>query len=189
MSGSQTGTKLEGLLLATNEGWGTQMTARKHSANELRKASDHVWYEMWMFQSLVAGMGSGIAGQGVINNALLESFAIHLRGLIHFFYAGNPQSDDVVAQDFFEDPETWRSGRPLKNEILQVAKKRADKEVAHLTYSRIDITPEDKLWDFVQLHEELQKAISAFIKDVPRELLGESWKETVERFDAGSESA
>jgi len=39
-----------------------------------------------MFQSLAQGMASGIAGKGVINSALLESFVIHLRALSEFFY-------------------------------------------------------------------------------------------------------
>ena len=162
------------------------MPARKHSVEKLQKASNHVWYEMWMFQSLVAGMGSGIAGQGVINNALLESFAIHVRGLIHFFFSKKRQSDDVVAEDFFEKTEEWRIIQPAMSEVLLVAKRRADKEVAHLTYFRIDITPEDKLWNFVEIHEELQKAISIFLRSVPREVLGERWNETLQRFDEDS---
>lgn len=159
------------------------MTARNRSKEKLKKASNHLWYEMWMFQRLVAGMGSGIAGQGVINNALLESFAIHVRGLIHFFYSNKPQSDDVIAEHFYTKSEEWTDTRPSMSKVLQVAKRRADKEVAHLTYARIDITPEAKLWDFVQIHGELQKAIAAFIGSVPRELLGDSWKETLGQLD------
>ena len=50
-----------------------------------------------MFERLVQVMSSGIAGISIINNALLESFGIHLRVLIWFFYAENPHLDDVIA--------------------------------------------------------------------------------------------
>lgn len=144
------------------------------------EASDHLWYEIWMFQSLVAGMGSGITGTSVINNAILESFAIHVRVLIHFFYADSRQDDDVIAEDFFADPTLWRNKRPPKTEVLATAKVRADKEVAHLTYSRQKVTPETKLWHFVPIAKDLQTAVQKFIELVPKELLGQPWDNTEE---------
>jgi hypothetical protein len=45
-------------------------------------------------------------------SAYLESFAIHLRGLIDFVYTEpkNAQPDDVVAADFFDPPSGWNPG-------------------------------------------------------------------------------
>ena len=57
---------------------------------ELKKASDHLHYEIGMLTSFAHGMGSGIAGQGPIANALLESFVIHVRALMDFLYNENP---------------------------------------------------------------------------------------------------
>ena len=73
-----------------------------HSIDKLKlqEASNHLWYEIWMFQTLVRGMSSGMAGEGALNNAILESFAIHVRALIHFFFDCDGQRDDVLAIHF-----------------------------------------------------------------------------------------
>jgi hypothetical protein len=97
-----------------------------------------------MFQSLVQGMASGIAGESVINNALLESFGIHVRGLIWFFDADSPRKDDVIAEDFLPLSDTWQVARPKKTAVLEEAKSRADKEIAHLTYARLKVSQEQK---------------------------------------------
>ncbi len=141
-----------------------------------------------MYQSLVAGMGSGIAGVGVINNALLEAFAIHVRVLIHFFYSDNPQKDDVVAEHFFEDSDDWKKQIPPKTEILNAAKKRADKEVAHLTYSRLKVTPEKKPWNFTEISNDLQVVVAKFIELVPRDILGDRWENTISALNGGDEA-
>ena len=120
------------------------MKTKTRTEDQLRQASDHLYYEIMMFKSLAQGMASGIAGNSVINNALLESFGIHVRALIGSFYAENPRDDDVIAEDFFSDPEDWQDTRPPKTEILEKAKKRADKEFAHLTYARLEVTPEPR---------------------------------------------
>ena len=88
--------------------------ARKRKPQEiLRKASDHLFYEIWMLQSVIKGIASGIAGESIINNALLESFGIHARAVLDFLYSNKPKVDDVIAEDFFSDrslrdnPFTW----------------------------------------------------------------------------------
>jgi hypothetical protein len=155
-----------------------KMTRIPRSQEELRKASDHLFYEIWMFQTLAQGMSSGMAGIGAINNSLLESFAIHVRALIGFFYPENPRSDDILAEDFFENEGTWKSLQPVKTETLSNAKKRADKEIAHLTYTRLDLTPEQKSWEFLKIFDDLQVPIKVFLGNVNKDLLGSKWKET-----------
>jgi hypothetical protein len=157
------------------------MSSRKLNVEKLKNASDHLWYEIWMFQTLVQGMASGVAGKEALNNAMLESLAIHVRALIDFFYSDNPQRDDVVADHFFAEPSKWRSVLPAKTAVLAQAKKRADKEVAHLTYARQKVTPEKKSWHFLPIFNDLQAAISAFLSTVPRELLGPRWAGTISR--------
>lgn len=157
------------------------MTRSVRTQEELRQASNHLFYEIWMFQTLAQGMASGIAGQGAINNSLLESFAIHVRALIGFFYSENPRIDDIIAEDFFPNPVDWQCKRPLKTEILDKAKKRADKEVAHLTYTRLDVTPEQKHWEFLKIFNDLQVPINIFLDNVPTDLLGSNWEDTKRR--------
>lgn len=122
-----------------------------------------------------------MAGEGPLNNALLESFAIHVRALIHFFFDCAGRQDDVLAIHFFSRPEEWTKVATPLTDVLQQAKKRADKEVAHLTYSRQKVTPEKKPWQLVPIFDDLQKAVEVFINSVPQPLLGERWEQTKNR--------
>src|SRR6476620_6674648 len=119
-------------------------TTRK--LEELQESSNHLFHEVWMFISLANGLASGIFGEGPIVNALLESFVIHVRAIMDFLYAEIPQSDDVIAEDVFASPEEWKNMRPMLSEALSQATRRAGKEIAHLTYARLDVTPETKPW-------------------------------------------
>ena len=158
------------------------MTRSIRSPEELQQASNHLFYEIWMFETLAQTMALGIAGRGnVINNSLLEAFAIHVRALIGFFYSESPRKDDIIADDFFTSPNDWQKMRPQKTELLDKAKKRADKEVAHLTYTRLDITPEQKHWDFVKIYNDLQVLIKLFLNNIPTDLLGSKWEDFKQR--------
>jgi hypothetical protein len=152
------------------------MPRKTRTVNELREASNHLHYEVWMLSSLANGIASGIPGQGPIANALLESFVIHVRAIMDFLYADCPQADDVIAEDFFDNSEQWTKIRPALSQTLSQAKRRAGKEVAHLTYARLDVTPETKSWPFVQITNEVSTVINAFFQNVPKDKLGSQWK-------------
>ena len=146
---------------------------------ELQNASDHLHYEIWMLTSLANGIGSGVAGQGPIANALLESFIIHVRTLMDFLYNDNPQPDDVIAEDYFSSPDEWRKVRPELTDLLKSSKRRAGKEVAHLTYARLDVTPETKPWAFIQIANELSAIINIFLQHVPKSKFGSQWENNI----------
>ncbi len=129
-----------------------------------------------MLGSLAQAIGSGIANQGWLTNALLESFVVHVRGVMDFLYNDNPQNDDVVAQDFFASPDAWASIRPELSELLRKAKKRVGKEIAHLTYARLEVTPDTKPWPFVSIANEVSSVMQVFLTNVPKEKLGSQWK-------------
>lgn len=152
------------------------MTRKRRTQDELRKASDHLHYEIWMLISVAQGLASGITGESVINNSLLESFAIHARVLLDFLYAKEkPPADDVVAEDFLATPQQWHEARPPKSQTLQMVHRRVAKEVAHLTYARQDVTPEMKGWPFIDIAKEIQIVINEFLRIVPEYLLGPRW--------------
>jgi hypothetical protein len=152
------------------------MNRKRRSDDELIGASDHLNYEYWMFKSLAHGLASGICGQGVINNALLESFTIHARILLDFLYpSGRPKNDDVISDDFFYDPATWTRVRPQKSKMVQSIHRRVGKEVAHLTYARQGVTSESKPWQFIKIANEVGTVFDRFIEIVPRKLLGPRW--------------
>ena len=71
------------------------------SDTELKEASDHLHYEITMLHGTMLLLATGALGQSVLLNALIESFTIHARALIHFLYPTNPHQTDVLAEDFF----------------------------------------------------------------------------------------
>jgi hypothetical protein len=151
------------------------MARQKRTEVVLRAASDHLFYEIWMLKTLTQAMASGIAGEGPMSNALLESFTIHTRALLDFLYADKPKPDDVIAEDYFVSPKKWASIRLEKTEILKTVHRRVGKEIAHLTYSRQEVDPEMKQWPFVQIGQEILSICEIFLGSVSRNLLGERW--------------
>jgi hypothetical protein len=105
----------------------------------------------------------------VEHNALIEAFALHSRVLLEFFYAEtNPKfPDDVRAEQYFPSAEAWRSVRPrLSKEDYDGIRNRVGKEIAHLTYARQLVTPEDKPWPILWITDILDEAASAFVSGV-----------------------
>nr|MBP7322114.1 hypothetical protein [Deltaproteobacteria bacterium] len=149
---------------------------RQRSKRELQKASEQLYYEFWMLTSVAKGLASGIAVKGWLQNALLESFIIHVRALLDFLYTDDPKSDDIAAVDYFADKEGWAIIRPMLSRSLRVARKRAGKEVAHLTYSRLSVSPENKIWSFIDITTEIQVVLSIFLEHAQADLLAPQWQ-------------
>jgi hypothetical protein len=138
------------------------------SDKELFDYSDkHLLHEIEMFRWLA----SELPGKEASNecSAFVESFALHLRNLIDFFYA-EPFDDDVVAEYFYDDPSKWRRGTTPP--VLRAAKKRADKEANHLTKARMNVTATDKIWRTAELYVEIQKVAQKFEAEASRKKLG-----------------
>jgi hypothetical protein len=153
------------------------MARTKRTNKELQEASNHLQYEFSMLISVAQALASGIATQGWLVNALLESFVIHFRALLDFFYPQEKtKKDDVLAEDYFDHSDRWKNIRPHLSEALSRAKTRAHKEIAHLTYARLDVTPETKGWAFIEIANEMNDLMEVFLKNVPRNNLGSRWK-------------
>jgi hypothetical protein len=138
--------------------------------------SGHLHYEVGMLQAVARGLASGAVSGSPTHNALLESFAIHVRNLVDFLWPEKPKNDHVVAADFFSSPQDWTKNVPAIPHQLRAARIRAAKEVAHLTYARLLVTAETKGWSYVHLADEIIKAFKVFLQNVPSENLGEEWK-------------
>jgi len=156
------------------------MSRKKRTKDELIKASEHLWYEFAMLNNLANGLASGIFATGTLNNALLESFAIHVRSLIDFLYPEKVKNDAVISEDYFDSPEIWKKIIPNMSGKLAKAKIRAHKEIVHLTYERLKVTPETKPWHFLEIRDEINKIMNIFLIKVNKGLLGESFKNIVE---------
>jgi hypothetical protein len=101
------------------------------------------------------------AETNLLRNALIESFAVHARNVIDFLYPNKPQHTDVIAADFYA-PGAWAAHRPGISTTLTAARRRAHKEIAHLTTERIAGNPPEKDWDFAGLTAELRPLMQLF---------------------------
>jgi hypothetical protein len=71
--------------------------------------------------------------QKVIRLALIESFCVHARSLIHFFSNARGMPTDSFASDFIDG---WKTGLDVEDEPLKSIRYRLNKQVFHLTKDR-----------------------------------------------------
>ena len=157
------------------------MPRRTRADDELRAVSEHLQYEVGMFLTLARTLATGALGDGVLHNAALESFTVHARALLDFLFTDNAREDDVLADDFLGGQRTWAGIRGDAPPILADVRQRVGKEVAHLTYGRLTVTPETKLWLFRDIAEAVEAVLRRFLGAVPKSRLGPSWQARGER--------
>jgi len=107
-------------------------------------SAKHLHYEIDMCYQAATLLPSA-APENVLNNVLVESYALHLRNLIEFLY-WSPTRDDVNAVHFVKSKTEWWSSRGAIPEVLATAKIRADKQIAHLTKKRFADGAPEKNW-------------------------------------------
>jgi len=103
-----------------------------------------------------------------VNMAVIEACSTHLRNIIDFLYTDKPQPTDVVASDFCAN---WQHVRGAMPPTLEKARVRSNKEVAHLTTSRIPGAPPDKAWDFASLANEIRPVLTALVANARKTAL------------------
>ena len=141
-----------------------------HSTHELQHASLAVQYEMVtlattheMLQKLAAHWGSPRQEQAM-SNAILHSFLLAARNLVHFLYAHNPRATDIIAEDFFTDPHKWTEQRVVPEpemadgELVAVISKR----LAHLAWDRVG--PTKPLWGAFRIVWNIGLAMQSCLK-------------------------
>jgi len=160
------------------------MPRPKRTVEQLRAASEHLHYEVSMFDATGRALGGGLFGPGPATNAFLESFTIHTRALLQFLFPKDPKPDDVLAEDYFENPSAWLELRGELPEALGIVNRRVGKEIAHLTYARLDVTPETKGWNIPVIWEAVLRLMQTFAKNAPRGQLGPSWQAPDPRSEA-----
>ena len=131
-----------------------------------------------MFDSTARILAAGVFGPGAATNAFLESFTLHVRALLQVFYPTNPKPDDVIAEDFFDEPRHWADARGELPDVLAAVTLRVGKEIAHLTYARLDVTPEAKGWNIAAIWSAMHGIVRRFVDNVPVARLGPSWRST-----------
>ncbi|MGE0764053.1 MAG: hypothetical protein AB7N80_12305, partial [Bdellovibrionales bacterium] len=108
-------------------------------------------------------------------NLFLEGIILHGRCLFEFLYfkeSPNPKkADDALAIHYFDEPSTWEALRPNNSGKLNSLWDRANKEVAHLTYARMNITQLAKQWDLYTITNDMLTTLLLFAKNAnPKKL-------------------
>ncbi|MGH9499623.1 MAG: hypothetical protein ACRD3L_10830 [Terriglobales bacterium] len=140
------------------------MARKIYSDQELLDFSEeHVMYELNIFRWLVDAIPS--TKKDFQLSAYLESFAIHLRGLIDFFFTlpKDAKNDDVIAADFFDPASPWIPG--VLSASLKDARERTNKEVGHITYKRKTGMDPTKPWPVGSLFNEIVPVARKFADD------------------------
>ncbi len=146
------------------------MNKRQVSVEDLKKmAYEHLSYEIEMFTATMGRLNKGGLDQ-LQNNVILESFLIHARCLFDFLYPPKKiKPDDVIVDDFFDDPNNFRKKIPSSLPVEGYLKYRTGKEIAHLTYSRLKVTPETKGWQVSDVHNQIVSTLEIFFANLTDE--------------------
>ena len=125
--------------------------------DRIRAMSGHLLYELAEFQRL-AQLNLVQSSDERLRNIYLDSFVVHLRNLLDFFYFTGANEDCLSVRSFppFDSVEGI-STRPKKSEILELAKDKANCQVSHLHYDRLEFdTPEKKPWQVLKIAQEIE---------------------------------
>ena len=170
----------------------TGRTSEKWSDAQLLEYSKvHLKYEISMF------FGTGIqlstiqfppdGTADIYKNALIESFATHLRNLLLFLYPDRPHEKDVIAHDFFSDTvRDWPCHKPKIPRELSDALIRSHREISHLTVDRRDGKNASKDWFFLNLMQELIPVLKQFTENASPEKLHADVKLSVDSVQLGT---
>lgn len=113
------------------------------------------------------------------NHAFLESLLIHARNIFFFLYNDyNPKyPKDVLALHFVSNIDEWNEFKQtqLAKNIYKDFRKRIAREIAHLSFNRIDKTEKNIGWD-LHFVIDLIQGIDKLIECVPSELFHKDWE-------------
>ena len=148
---------------------------KNRNPNILKKISKDLYYEVSHLIELFVLLTHEERNE-IIRHALLESLLIHARNIFYFLYESNPKPDDVVIEDYIPKSNMWNNFKveELKKAFYKDFRFRVGKEIAHLTYNRLEKTEENKYWN-LSFVIGLLEGIEKFIELVPSELLHDDW--------------
>lgn len=126
----------------------------KRSEKDIVNVLQHVRYEIEMLCHPQL-----ISDSVYINNALLESRLIHARSLIEFFSPKtHVHETDVRPEHFgFQSSDVGVDEDPVV---------RIHRDIAHISYDRLDRTPETKRWFYGTFMPPIAKRSLAFVRHV-----------------------
>lgn len=132
--------------------------------------SEHVAYEIKTLLDTHGMLVRGEVKPGTpLHDAVLESFAVHLRNLVEFLFDKVKHPDNARAEHFFGDPAVWHKLRGHKPHDLDKAQTQAHKQIAHITYDRVGA---DKDWYVGTLAEQVSEVCRTFLDNADEDRLG-----------------
>jgi hypothetical protein len=154
---------------------------------DLRIASNWLIYEYWMLKGLAQLLlqEDDLTAIGLLRNAVLDSFLIHARVLVDFFYRERKYPTDAVAGDYLDDVAKayWEKHYSQDPDWFKHTRLRIDKGVAHISYDR-----NKEARDCGLIEREISDTFDEFVKRLSNlDLLGTRWEKIKCNIRAGSE--
>jgi len=135
---------------------------------QLRKASEHLVYEVRMVEKLVATIEAQDKG-ALLGDAAIESFLVHARLVAHFvgWNRGQTKPDDVIAEDFMAGWTPTVAPAEINADVTD----KMNKRIAHLSYLREHAAVDKHFWDFSAIAIALLNRVGDFARTAPRDSL------------------
>jgi len=145
---------------------------QRRNHEELRTTSEHLEYEFQMLVDTARAIDSErFDRKGMLHRALVESHLIHTRNMLDFLYPDpcKARTNDVIADDYFDDPDEWEQVRPRIQDLGQL-QSRISKLLAHLTYYRQKL---DRNWYSQPVTDQIVAAFEKFLHAASETTLNE----------------
>lgn len=153
-------------------------------AYELKAVSEHLVYEVEMLRWTGRAMAVGLLQDTPAHNAFLESFTTHARAILHFFDPIGAKPDDALAEHFYSPPDLWATVRGPTSLEMSGLRRRASKEIVHLTYRRIDIPNNEKVWHTDRVLAAINGLVLKFAKTADPSALPADLRQRLQTFDS-----
>jgi len=154
-------------------------------ADLLAYSQEHLRYEIQNFfdagRLLAArSFDTSNSDEITIKNALVESFATHLRNLLLFLYPYGGEKSDVISDLFFSNPiPDWKRKRQPESVFgFRDLRQRASQEVSHLTVFRRN-SDKNKQWQLLETMQSVKAVLDVFVENAPSTKLDASVKDLV----------
>ena len=153
---------------------------KKMTQEELEKLAENLYYVIWMLNGTATLEACPKSVDKVLeDNAFLESFLVHTRILIEFFYGVANDKDTVLAKNFVDNWENYRDKDDrLAIGYLDEIRKRAHKLLAHLTKKGSLSNDQYRRWDRITIRDEINRRIKCFL-DLPDNNIPEDIKSKI----------
>ncbi len=153
---------------------------------ELQTDSRTLLYELEMLCGTAAQLASLDRNlQRIAYNSTVESFAVHCRALVAFFFDPTTIHDtDVIAADFFANPDQWLLAHKI-DDFFRTVRVQANKQIAHITTERRNLNAaggKDGVWQVSDTVQAICKLMADFLATAPDQNMDRDAKRKLHEF-------